>query len=349
MLTMPNDNQRKKGLQNIKNSVDNRLMFCNSLISEYKGLRAMTTKRLLTTALALVAISSGLLFKLPTAKAEVISISPPQFQLFGNPGDIINETMRVRNDGTNTATYQTSIEDFTASGDQGGIDLVEDPNAPKKSYSLAKWMTIEPSRFTVPANSEKVLNVMIRIPKNGEPGGHYASVQIKLSGGNLSGSGASVESRLNSLVLLRVSGDIKEKLDLNEFKTDSNYYQTGPINFALKTTNKGNVHSAATGLIVITDTFGHKVKELPLKVGNVLPESSRSITTTWDTKSLFGFYTATLVATYGQNKIPLTSTTKFTVIPITAVVIILVLLVVIFLSITQRKKIKQILHNLTSD
>lgn len=283
--------------------------------------------------------------------AETISISPPEFQLFGNPGDVLNETIKVNNNSQSAITYTTSVEDFSASGDTGGISVNDDPNAPTTNFSLKKWIVLEPSQFTVAANSQKLVNMQIVIPKNAEPGGHYATVRVNAGGGNVSGGGASVQSQLNSLVLLRVSGNVTEKLTLQTFNTSQYYYQYGPINFNLKTKNIGNVHVAPTGTIVITDIFNHKVAEIPLRLANVLPSASRAITTSWTEKSMVGKFTATLVANYGDgtNIQPLTASTSFIVFPMIYFWIALVVIIIIILLIVKRRSFKKILHRLTSD
>jgi hypothetical protein len=312
----------------------------------------ITARRFLGTfsiLAATVAVSGGLFaFALP-AHAVSISVIPPKFELYGNPGDVIQESIKVRNNDTTDVTYQADAVNFQARDDTGGVDLIDDPNAPHTTYALADWVTIEPAKFTVPANTEKAINFTIHIPKTAEPGGHYASIQVKLAGSTPVAGGASVENNLNTLVLLRVSGDITEKDTVESFATSKGYYQSGPIDFTLKTHNDGNVHVAPAGVITITDIFGHKVDEIPINSANVLPGSSRSIKTTWDKGALFGRYTAQLVATYGQNHQPLTSTVTFTVFPLYLLWIVLIVIFLIILAITQRKKLKRILHSLTSD
>jgi len=281
------------------------------------------------------------------AKADAVSVSPPRFELFGNPGDTISEKIKVGNDSTTAITYQTEVDDFDANGDQGGINLIG-PDAPETSISLAHWISVEPSRFTVAPNDETTITYTIKIPKTAEPGGKYASVLIKRAGEQVDG-GAEVDTHVGSLILLRVSGNISEKLSLDSFKTDDTYYQHGPINLALRTTNTGNVHVAPTGKIVITDTFGHKVTEINLTRANVLPTSSRVVATSWDQKNMIGRYTATLVATYGDTNQTLSASTTFIVIPVGLIVAVIVVIVLLILMVTQRKRFKRFINRLTAD
>jgi len=339
----------KNYLQELKYSADNSVsLITTPLLTTQPSIMRTLLQKLLNLLIGASFVFSLLVVPIK-AKAETISVSPPKFELFGNPGDIVNEKLKVRNDSGSELTYKMLVEDFQAGDEEGGVLFVEDPDAPKTNFSLANWVTVEPSQFTVPANGERVINVNIRIPRDAEPGGHYASVQIRLAGDQVVGGGASVESRLNSLILLRVSGNVTEKVVLEEFKPADTWQQFGPIDFTLKSRNEGNVHVAPTGTIIVTDTFNRKVQEIPLRVANVLPGSSRAIKTTWDRKNLIGRYTATLVANYGQNQEPLTATTTFYVIPLTLVWIVLGLIIIIVLLITQRKTLKRALNRLTSD
>lgn len=305
--------------------------------------------RLLGTLVLGVVLATASLHA-PLAHAESVTVVPPKFELVANPGDHITEDLRVGNPGSADVIFQTDAEDFVASGDQGGVSFIEDANAPKSTFSLAKWVTIEPSQFTVAAGGERVIHVNIVVPKDGEPGSHFASVQIKLaqSGPPAAGS-AAVESKINSLILLRVTGAVTEKITLENFSTSDSYFQHGPIDFTLKTKNEGNVHLAPKGTIVITDMFGRKVKEIPLKEANVLPLSERSVKTTWEDTNMIGRYTATLFATYGTDKVPLNASTSFIVLPVPIIIILLVIIFLILFFLFQRRRIRKFLHKLTSD
>ena len=310
----------------------------------------MRTLRLLSVAI-LIFVGSVAIFAQPqSARAVQVTISPPRFDAFANPGDILNETLKVHNDTGSTQTYKTIVADFSASDDTGGISVSDDPNTPKTSYSLARWVKVEPSQFTVDANQDAKVAITIVVPQGAEPGGHYATVEVQIAGNSVSGgSGASVETRLNSLILLRVSGAITEKLNLDTFKASEPYYSKAPVNFTMRSTNSGNVHDAPEGSIVITDMFNHKVKELPIPVANVLPGSARLLNIQWTDNLPIGRFTATLVATYGQSKTPLTASTTFIIFPISLAITILVVILLIVLLITQRRRLKKILHSLTSD
>ncbi|CAN5130256.1 hypothetical protein BH11PAT4_BH11PAT4_1270 [soil metagenome] len=303
-------------------------------------------------AIAAVALT---LLALPsrTTLADTVSVIPPRFELRGNPGDTIQEKLRIRNDSQQSITYAIQVEDFQAKDDQGGVDIIEDDSG-NDSYKLASWITTDLTRVTVAAGEEKTLTATIKIPKSAEPGGHFATILIKRSGGEVSG-GASVDSRIGSLILLRVSGAITESAAVDSFKAEESIAQYGPVTFSLRTKNDGNVHVQPKGTIVIYNIFGREVTKIPLTQANVLPGSARIVKTLWDEKNLVGRYTATLQATYEQNSQPgvepktLTASTTFVVFPLWLLWTILGIIIILFLMVTQRKGIKRALNRLTAD
>ena len=311
----------------------------------FRSLRLLTVLALACSILPLARIS--------TAHADGITVIPPRFETFGNPGDTLTQKIRVVNNSTTSNTYSTQVDNFTALGDTGQVNLL-DKNQPSTTYSLAQWITTEPSQFTIPAGQEQVVTVTIKIPKTGEPGGHYASVLVK-RGGQSTPGGAAVDSQVGTLFLLTVTGNVKEAASVTSFNAEESFAQYGPVKFDLITKNEGNVHEQPTGTIVITNMFGKTVKTIPLNTANVLPGAERLVTTSWDETNLIGRYTATLVATYGQistsaqNQLHLTASTTFVVFPLYILWILIGIIVIIALLITQRSKIKRAINRLTSD
>lgn len=280
--------------------------------------------------------------------ANTISVSPPTMSVFGNPGDNLSESLKVGNNSNTDLVYSIDVANFTAQGDEGGVEYLDAES--NNSYALAKWIEISPTKFTVTAGQEKTINFSIKIPKNAEPGGHYASIITRLaSSTQFEGSGASVQSDVGSLVLLRVSGNTTEKASIVSFKTDNFYYKSAPINFELKTKNEGNVHVAPEGTIVITNIFGKKVAEMPLNKANVLPGAERTVKTVFEGKRLLGHYNASLVFNYGDAKQIITATTSFIVIPPLFAGVVGVIILIIILLITQKKRIKKLINSITSD
>lgn len=278
-----------------------------------------------------------------------VTIIPPSFELYANPGDSLTDKLRVRNDSGVETKYSILVEDFKAVGEEGGVGLVDDPQS-NTTYSLAKWVEPEPKSFTIGSGQEKQINFNINVPKNAEPGGHYGSILVKIGDeGQVANSGASVSSRVGSLILLRVSGNVNEDASVSSFKSDKGYYEKAPVSLALRVKNTGNNHIKPKGTIVITNIFGQKVDQIDLTGKNVLPGAIRKMNTEWKPKGLLANrYTATLVATYGQNDgQSLSGATSFIVFPKYLIAICVIVLIIILAMISGRKKLKKALHNLT--
>ena len=274
-----------------------------------------------------------------------ITVVPPSFELFANPGDSVSEKITVQNQSNTSNTYAVSVEDFKAVGEEGGINLSGDQD--NTTYSLAKWVVPEPKNFSIAAGGSKDISFTINVPKNAEPGGHYASVLVQMGGGSVS-SGAAVTSRVGSLILLRISGNVKEDASVESFTTANSYYQSAPVNIDLRVKDNGNNHIKPQGTIVITNIFGQKVSEIQLNGLNVLPDAIRKMETEWKPSGfLASRYTATLVATYGEQNKSLSATTSFYVIPKWLLIAIAVVIVILLLMIRGRKRLRRALHNIT--
>jgi len=278
-----------------------------------------------------------------------ITIIPPKFELFANPGDVVTETIRVKNESDAPLVFGVLIEDFSSSGETGGVVLEEGET--DTSYSLKNWIEASATNLSLQPGEEQTFPFSINIPRDAEPGGHYASILFQLGSGEAEAGVTSVQHRVGSLVLLRVSGNVQEEASIETFSAPV-YSRSTPVTFSLRVENKGTTHIRPNGTIIITNIFGQKVDEIPLNTANVFPGAIRKIDTQWNPGTVLGHYTATLVASYGQQSLPLTSATKFTVAsPLAAIMLIVGSIAgVIFLIslITGRKRLTAALRVLTS-
>lgn len=244
-------------------------------------------------------VSTGGLIFAQQAFAQVsIGISPLIFEITGNPGEVIENQVKIYNPLDNvTIGIEMTSEDIAPSGEGGQVRI--EP-ADTETYSLANWVTFEPKEFVLGPREEKWTKFKINIPQNAEPGGHYGTV---IAGSSMVAGhtelGSAIAPRVGALVLLTVPGEMKENLTVKDF-TAPVYSEKGPINFAVRFENQGTVHVKPKGLITITNWFGQKVAAIPFPEKNVLPDGIRKIDASWNQKLLWGIkYTATLTGNYG--------------------------------------------------
>ncbi len=261
-----------------------------------------------------------------------LEISPPVIELTANPGDTLTTTIRVRNVTKGELIAQGKADDFGAGdSEEGQPKLLLDETGASR-YSLKYWVQNVPDIRLAPQEL-KTNTIRIVIPKNAEPGGHFGVVRFTAVPPDLAGTGVALSASVGTLILVKVTGDIKQKLTLAEFSAQksgkaSNFFEYGPINFVTRVRNEGTVHEKPMGSIQVKSWTGKDVANIAVndKGGNVLPDSVRRFNQTLEEKRLFGQYTANLNLKYA-NGMTLSSTIKFWVIPWKLILLILVGLV----------------------
>ena len=248
-----------------------------------------------------------LVFLIPVsglAQSPKIAITPLVFEFFSEPGESSEGIIRVGNHSENTsARIIIEIEDMFPEGEEGRVRL-EVPQEERRTFSLSHWIETEPSEFVLGPGEEQRVEFIINVPEDAEPGGYYVSVVAGTHGITPEGTGVAVRTRIGALILMAVSGETEEKLEVVSFDVPS-YSERGPIEFVARFENKGTIHVRPDASIVVTNILGRKVAEIPLESRNVLPGAVRRIEAEWDTGLLWGKYTATLSGTYGMANLPL--------------------------------------------
>lgn len=257
--------------------------------------------------------------------SQGLAVSPPTFNLSANPGDTVTHTIRIDNLSNQSATVTPVVENFTAAGEQGEVNITTS-NEP---FALSTWVTVSPTQATIAPKSSQTFSFTTIVPGDAEPGGRFGAIVFKTAPGTVTGSGVAISQEISSLVLLRVAGDAKEKASIAQFSAGTPSIEQGPVNFVLRVKNEGNVHVRPVGTITIADVFGHKVATIPVDGKNILPSAIRELNATYNEKSLFGRYTATVSLVYGSKQQTVTATTAFFVIPWKMLTIVLVIVLII--------------------
>lgn len=288
-------------------------------------------------ASALIIGLTGAVFAFPVVAAESntlgYQISPPVTTLALDPGTSSRQTIKVTNLTDKQLTLQLDKRNFVAKGEEGEVELVDNASP---LYSLAPYFTLSQPTVTVPPRGTSQVQYILSVPKDAEPGGRYGSVTFntiatKLPSGQ---SGASVQQELAALIFLRINGDANEQLKIAGFTAGKNFAEYGPVIFATRIQNLGNVHEKPTGQIVVKNMFGFTTAKVTLDEKNVIPGAIRKIDSKLNKKYLFGTYNATLTLQNGTIQ-TLTAKTSFTVIPYKLIGIILLIVIVLGAVVTK--------------
>ncbi len=219
--------------------------------------------------------------------ALALTISPPKFELDGNPGSRILQTIKLFNETEEDRTFYPSLQDFTARGEEGEPGFVEE-----SEYGLSKWIKISQDPIPLDSKERKEIQFTVEIPESAEPGGHYAAILFSTQPPEtISGATAiGIAGKIGSLVLLKVSGQTVESGKLLEFDTKDkkSFYTHLPVDFYVRFENLGNVHLKPQGDIKLHGLLDITSTPTTLLVndagGNALPKSIRRYDVSW-TKS----------------------------------------------------------------
>jgi hypothetical protein len=240
------------------------------------------------------------------------------------------------------------------------------------SYDLTPWMNLPNKEFTLKQNESVKIPYEITIPADTNripSGGKYGAVVIskKSSLERTDTTGAALEDKIAYQILGEIVGTEKKDSEILDFSVNKQIFWLWPneqAEFTIEFANKGNVAFLPAGDIFVHT--GDITKSIWTETFNpnqliILPENSRSYTTTWKPTGPFlktdqngftinldylriGRYIATAKVGYDRNgsRIIVDRLTTFWILPIPLIVAILtsVLVILGFLQWRKRKSHK---------
>ena len=213
--------------------------------------------------------------------AQALTISPPIKEFTADPGISFGDVIKLINDSDVEKTFFGNIEAFTARGEKGEPEFFTTTD----ETQLATWMTLEQTVVTLKPREKKEIKYTISVPGKASAGGQYAVIFWSSQSPEATGEVTiGVVGKIGSLVLVTVSGEIKEEVKLIDFSTDSKFYNRLPVGFSLSFENTGNVHIKPRGEIEIKPAIlgiGEGKVTVNEGGGNVLPKSIRSFESIW--------------------------------------------------------------------
>lgn len=298
--------------------------------------------------LILFTITSGFFYLKPALAQEAestllgITAIPPRIEVKGKPGQILNETIKVRNESNTTRFITTNIKDFVVLDNKGTPTQIENLPEGANKWALSSWLQVSPTNLRLKPGETKALNLIIMVPENAAPGAHYAVVlHTPDSQAILNGSGSSIQTNVGTLVYLTIPGPVNEQAKATV--TVPNFSEYGPITLKTTVANLGDIHISPTGKFVITDMLSRSFNLL-FEGSNIFPQTVRTFDTKINNHWLLGRFKAELQASYGTTGQVLTPVVFFWVFPIRlflALITIICLLVGIFTILTHKPDSRQ--------
>ncbi len=266
--------------------------------------------------------------------SQVISVTPPLFQMSAMPGDPFQSVVKVVNGNKYPMTVFTEVVNFEAVGESGQGRFI--PILGGEKTTLASWIEIDKGPYVIEPEQSKEIPFFVAIPSDASPGGHYAAILVTTEPPKEYEEQQAVftSQAVTSLFFLRIEGDVHELATIREFSVLDTLIDKPSAEFSLRFENKGNVHLQPRGDIVITNMWGTERGRIPVNYqthfGNVLPVSIRDFKFTWESEfemSDIGRYKAIATLAYGENGVKsVSATTYFWIIPLKATLITLLIL-----------------------
>lgn len=259
-----------------------------------------------------------------TAQQLTLTAIPPRLgddsTLRAKPGEKIQIAVKVRNSSEFPLQIQSTPQDFVV--DENGETPIAVTDAVSNRWSLASWIILTPATQELQAGETGIVNVIIEVPENALPGGHYAMITHQPAGAatNIQDtkSASALQQRVGTLLYLTVEGPINTLAYVRDFEIPR-FSEYGPVPFSFLVDNQSDIHIRPQISVEIYNLFGKKIETIPVPTKNIFPLIGRSFEGQWDRIWGMGPYTAKVVMSYGSEGQVSMATTKFWLLPITLV------------------------------
>lgn len=225
------------------------------------------------SSILMLALSLGVLTLVTgnvSAASNSLGVNPRRDYTL-KPGEKVQDTLNVTNlNQTEALAITIKAIDFKAADQTGTPSLLLRQEQPTR-WSLKPYLNIA-STYTIPAGKSADIPFTVSIPANVGAGSYYSAVQYAVEGATDANGNVNLASSSVSLIFVRVPGEAKSALVLNNFGAftpnedmvsgsyKSFYSSAKPKYLSYTLENKGNLAEQPTGSIVLKNIFGKQVK-----------------------------------------------------------------------------------------
>ncbi len=284
-----------------------------------------------------------------SAQTVSLSVSPPVLEAVIKPGENIEQTYRLKNDGDDTLIFP-DIYSFSQADEFGNAKLQKslseyDPLNTKYWFKIKNPQINLGQSFPLKRGEEKEITLVINPPDNTEDGDYYFTLIFRTSLENVfitpESKSTLSQTEIGSNILLTISKDgiINRKAAIKEFKAPTIIDSFKKLNYEIKIANIGQGFFKPLGKITVKSVLG-KSYTLNLAPQNIITASSREITCleneklvpcTVPAKFLIGPYQANLSFQIEGDKKSYEKTITSFGLPSMVILIILVTVILIIL------------------
>lgn len=233
-----------------------------------------------------------------------------------NPGEKKQIQVEVINTSEVPLTVISTARDFVV--EDGETPVALEGARGDNRWSLASWLVLTPNEHRLQPRQKATVTVLIEVPADALPGGHYAMVNHQpslVSSKAAEGKAAGINQKVGTLLYVRVAGPTNEEAYVRDFLMPK-FSEFGPVPYSFTVDNRSDIHIKPKIGISIKNMFGKQVALLQPDDRNIFPLGSRSYSGKWEQIWGYGLYYSDLVMSYGTQGNVVISKTKFWLIPI---------------------------------
>jgi hypothetical protein len=247
------------------------------------GIFKRSSAVLLTLILTLFVVASSAGAQTTTGSGNGFRVSPVRQEFVIEKGSSQQFTMNIENPTDATVTAQLLVNDFVSSENETGeprLILDESGDPPKNSF---KTLVAPLADITLGPREDKDVQIDVKVPADANSGGYYGAIRVVPA--STTGSGTvGLTASVGTIVLVKVPGDLTEKLDLIELTASQNgkaksFFTGGDVSVMSRIKNSGDIHLQPFGKVQVKNMFGKVVHEYEFNNieprSNVLPDSIR--------------------------------------------------------------------------
>lgn len=282
--------------------------------------------------------------KITAASAMSLTATPVRlgddFSISLSPGEKKQVQVKVRNGSTESVVLESAALDFVV-GSDGATPIIVNKTQVDNRWSLSSWLTLVPAENKLASEQVATINVLIEVPDDALPGGHYAMIYhrpVNASSDDATGSG--ISQRVGTLLYVMVKGPVNEEAYISSFAWPK-FLENGPVNFSLNIDNQSDIHVNTKPVLKIYNLFGKQVDNIEIEAKNIFPKSQRNFSGAWGKVWGLGYYKAVVEAAYGSQGKIMTTTAGLFLVPVKLILlalIIVLIIIILFLSIKKRKE-----------
>jgi hypothetical protein len=229
-------------------------------------------------------------------------INKPTIEETVTPGQTVNGTIEVENQGEAPAQLEIYLQDWEYVEGGSGDKRFSVPGS--SPWSASSWISYYPQRMELPPRGKGLVEYTIRVPTDA-PGGRYAVLffesLLTRSAPDEQGVTVQYTGRLGSLIEVEVAGTVERTGEVTQM-TLSPVDESRPLELGYAFTNTGNVAIRPKAYFNIIDQSGRYFGRGEFPQLYTFPGRSGSATAEWTGGLPPGDYTVVLTVDLGANQ-----------------------------------------------